>query len=75
MASGQQPGPLIGTGRSAGVYALDQDRVLRRFRSGYDARPEARVMTHLARAGFPVPRVYRADGRRRAEQAERSRLG
>jgi aminoglycoside phosphotransferase (APT) family kinase protein len=62
MTSDQPPGPLMGTGRSADVYALDQDRVLRRFRTDYDAQPEAQVMIHLARAGFPVPKVYQAEG-------------
>jgi len=62
MASGHQPGQLIGAGRSADVYALDQGRVLRRYRSDHDVRPEALVMTHLAQAGFPVPRVYHAEG-------------
>jgi len=62
MASGHQPGQLIGAGRSADVYALDQGRVLRRYRSDHDVRPEALVMTHLAQAGFPVPRVDHAEG-------------
>jgi aminoglycoside phosphotransferase (APT) family kinase protein len=56
-------GPLIGAGRSADVYAIGRDRVLRRFRTDYDARAEGAVMTHLAGAGFPVPRVYHAEGR------------
>jgi aminoglycoside phosphotransferase (APT) family kinase protein len=60
--STDQPGPLIGTGRSADVYAIGRDRVLRRFRTAYDVRGEAEVMTHLAGAGFPVPRVYHAEG-------------
>jgi aminoglycoside phosphotransferase (APT) family kinase protein len=62
MTSDQPPGPLIGTGRAADVYVLDRDRVLRRYRTDYDARPEAQVMIHLAQVGFPVPRVYRAHG-------------
>jgi hypothetical protein len=57
MASDEPPGPLIGTGRSADVYALGQDRVLRRIRTDFDVRPEAQVMIHLAQAGFPVPAV------------------
>jgi aminoglycoside phosphotransferase (APT) family kinase protein len=58
-----EPGPLIGTGRSADVFAIGRDRVLRRFRTDYDSRAEAAVMTHLAGAGFPVPRVHHAEGR------------
>ncbi|SDJ48665.1 phosphotransferase [Streptomyces indicus] len=52
---------LIGQGRDADVYALDETRVLRRYRSG--GRPterEARLMTHLAASGFPVPEVHGA---------------
>ncbi len=62
MATGEPPGPLVGSGRSADVYAIGQGRVLRRFRTPYDARAEADVMIHLAKAGFPVPAVYDADG-------------
>lgn len=62
MASDEPPGPLIGTGRSADVYALGQHRVLRRFRTDFDVQPEAQVMIHLAQAGFPVPAVYHAEG-------------
>jgi hypothetical protein len=57
-----QPGPLIGAGRAADVFALGSDRVLRRYRAGHSAEPEAAVMTYLAQAGFPVPRVYDASG-------------
>ncbi|GIJ12660.1 phosphotransferase [Micromonospora andamanensis] len=49
-------------GRDADVYALDDGRVLRRYRDGTDVAVEARFMSHLHAAGFPVPRVDRADG-------------
>ncbi|WBB53172.1 phosphotransferase [Verrucosispora sp. WMMD573] len=49
-------------GRDADVYALDDARVLRRYRDGTDVTVEARFMSHLHAAGFPVPRVHRADG-------------
>ncbi|MBQ1026573.1 phosphotransferase [Micromonospora sp. C95] len=49
-------------GRDADVYALDDGRVLRRYRDGTDVADEARFMSHLHAAGFPVPRVYRAAG-------------
>ncbi|MFD0373595.1 phosphotransferase [Streptomyces sp. NPDC059071] len=58
-------GALLGTGRSADVYALsgpDEGRVLRRYRDGGDTEPEARIMRDLARRGYPVPRVARAAG-------------
>ncbi|WP_433825795.1 phosphotransferase [Actinoplanes sp. CA-015351] len=54
--------PLIGTGRQADVFALDERRVLRRYRDGTDATPEAEIMTHLARFDFPIPQVYEVRG-------------
>lgn len=62
MAAAEPPGPLIGSGRSADVYAIGTDRVLRRFRRQYDMRGEAEIMVHLASAGFPVPAVYDVSG-------------
>jgi len=62
MATGDSPGKLVGAGRSADVFELDEDRVLRRFRFPYDVRAEAELMIYLDRAGFPVPKVYDADG-------------
>jgi aminoglycoside phosphotransferase (APT) family kinase protein len=56
------PGRLIGSGRAADVYELDGGRVLRRYRRAFDAGPEARLMTYLHSAGFPVPQVFDADG-------------
>jgi len=62
MSSDDRPGPLIGAGRTADVYAVGERRVLRRYRNGDSAEREAGVMTYLAQAGFPVPRVYDASG-------------
>lgn len=59
----ETPGELVGVGRAADVYALGQDRVLRRVRHPqYDSEPEARIMRYLADRGYPVPAVYDADG-------------
>lgn len=54
---------LLARGRDADVYALDDTTVLRRVRVPASSRTlhEARVMTHLAEHGFPVPRVHHAD--------------
>jgi aminoglycoside phosphotransferase (APT) family kinase protein len=62
MAGAEPPGPLIGAGRAADVYAIGAGRVLRRYRTPFGVQPEAAIMQHLDRAGFPVPKVYDADG-------------
>jgi aminoglycoside phosphotransferase (APT) family kinase protein len=56
------PGPLVGSGRSADVYAIDAGRVLRRYRVPLDVQAEATIMRYLDEAGFPVPKVYDAAG-------------
>jgi aminoglycoside phosphotransferase (APT) family kinase protein len=63
MSGEPPPGRLIGQGRAADVYELDGDRVLRRYRIDAEVTDEARLMEYLHSAGFPVPRVYQADGR------------
>ncbi|MBO1336998.1 phosphotransferase [Streptomyces sp. VRA16 Mangrove soil] len=49
--------PLLGSGRTADVYALDDAWVLRRCREGWDTRGEATFMTYVREHGFPAPRV------------------
>ncbi|MEV3854396.1 phosphotransferase [Streptomyces sp. NPDC050095] len=51
------PRELLGTGRTADVYALDDAWVLRRYRDGLDARAEGAVMTYVRDHGYPAPRV------------------
>jgi aminoglycoside phosphotransferase (APT) family kinase protein len=63
MPATDRPGQLLGTGRSADVYAIGVGRVLRRYRIPMDVAAEARMMRHLDAAGYPVPKVYEADGR------------
>ncbi|WP_327368218.1 phosphotransferase [Streptomyces sp. NBC_01217] len=58
-------GELLGAGRSADVYALDEKWVLRRYRDGMDATHEWTVMSYLSAHGYPVPRL----GPRNAETA------
>lgn len=53
---------LIGSGRTAAVYALDERRVLRRYLDGGDARAEAAVMAYAREHGYHVPEVHSADG-------------
>ncbi|MEU1483821.1 phosphotransferase [Streptomyces sp. NPDC005752] len=50
-------GPLLGSGRTADVYALDGPWVLRRYRHGIDTAGELAVMSYLSASGFPVPRI------------------
>ncbi|MBM2617763.1 phosphotransferase [Actinoplanes sp. LDG1-06] len=49
-------------GREADVYALGDGTVLRRYREGGDTAHEAAVMRHVSGLGYPVPRVFAADG-------------
>ncbi|MFF5981328.1 phosphotransferase [Streptomyces olindensis] len=52
------PGKLLGSGRRADVYEIDEAWVLRREREGGgDAAAEGAVMAHVYAHGYPVPRV------------------
>ncbi|GAA2621986.1 phosphotransferase [Paractinoplanes durhamensis] len=53
---------LFAAGREADVFALDGNRVLRRYRTGMDVAREAEVMAYVGGLGFPVPEVYAAAG-------------
>ncbi|MET8099864.1 phosphotransferase [Streptomyces sp. NPDC005236] len=54
-------GRLLGSGRSADVYEIDEAWVLRRDRGGWgDATAEAAVMQHVRSHGYPVPGVRAA---------------
>jgi aminoglycoside phosphotransferase (APT) family kinase protein len=50
-----QTGELVGSGRTADVFAIDDHWVLRRYRDGSDVTAEAAVMAYLAEHGYPVP--------------------
>jgi aminoglycoside phosphotransferase (APT) family kinase protein len=52
----------LAAGREADVFALDERRVLRRYRNGDDATGEARIMAYVAGLGYPVPEVFEAHG-------------
>ncbi|WP_037710015.1 phosphotransferase [Streptomyces griseus] len=51
-------GELIGTGRTADVFALGEDRVVRCHRDSEDATGEAVLMAYLAEHGYPVPTAW-----------------
>jgi aminoglycoside phosphotransferase (APT) family kinase protein len=55
-------GDPISSGRDADVFALDDDRVLRRNRSGRSTAVEASIVRHVTAHGFPAPLVFRAEG-------------
>ncbi|MFJ6611678.1 phosphotransferase [Streptomyces sp. NPDC091289] len=50
-------GQLLGSGRTADVYALDGSWVLRRYRDRADTTEELAVMSYVGAFGFPVPRI------------------
>jgi len=54
-------GRLLGSGRTADVYELDETWVVRRYRERYgDAAAEALIMEHVRGHGYPVPGVRAA---------------
>ena len=55
-------GPLLGAGRTSDVYAVDDDRVLRRVRPGIDLRREEAALVYATEHGYPAPRLLRVDG-------------
>ncbi len=51
-------GRLLGSGRSADVYEIDEAWVLRRDRDGWgDAAAEGAVMAYVREHGYPAPRA------------------
>ncbi|MDX2678484.1 phosphotransferase [Streptomyces sp. NY05-11A] len=51
-------GRLLGSGRTADVYEIDEAWVLRRDRDGWgDAAAEGAVMAHVREHGYPAPAV------------------
>jgi aminoglycoside phosphotransferase (APT) family kinase protein len=53
---------LLASGRTADVFALGPDRVLRRYRNGQAAEGEAEIMRYVGNLGYPVPAVYHVAG-------------
>ncbi|MEV6492649.1 phosphotransferase [Actinoplanes sp. NPDC051633] len=52
----------LASGQEADVYALDDHRVLRRYRRVTDCTAEAELMRYVGGLGYPVPEVHRASG-------------
>jgi aminoglycoside phosphotransferase (APT) family kinase protein len=49
---------LLAEGRASEIFALDDERVLRRFKAGGDPANEAHVMERALAHGYPVPQVF-----------------
>lgn len=60
-ATDATPGALIGQGRDGDVREFGPGRVIRVSRSAKDRTAQNELMTYLAEAGYPVPRVYPHD--------------
>ncbi len=62
MSDTQEPAPgeLLAHGRAADVYALDDRRVLRRYRqcAPFQTEREAKLIEHVRTHGFPTPAVH-----------------
>lgn len=56
------PGPLIGDGRAAQVFACGNGKVLRRYRGPHPTFDEAALMQYVFERGFPAPRIFEATG-------------
>jgi aminoglycoside phosphotransferase (APT) family kinase protein len=52
----------LASGREADVFALDDKRVLRRYRRAADTTGEAAAMAYVGGLGYPVPEVFAAQG-------------
>ncbi|MGV8978912.1 MAG: phosphotransferase [Cellulomonas sp.] len=55
-------GTPVASGREADIFALDEQRVLRRNRSGRSTAVEASIVRYVQAHGFPAPLVMRAEG-------------
>src|SRR4051812_37754173 len=55
-------GPVLGSGRTSQVYAVDDQRVLRRMRAGIDISGEAAALSYAVAHGYPAPRLYEVRG-------------
>jgi tRNA A-37 threonylcarbamoyl transferase component Bud32 len=54
---------LVGRGRDAEVFAIDDETVLRRYRARDVPDEEVAIMRHVHARGFPAPAVVRVAGR------------
>ena len=56
------PGPLLARGEDADVFAIDDTRVLRRYRRRAVPDGEVAIMRYVRERGYPAPRVIDVSG-------------
>jgi tRNA A-37 threonylcarbamoyl transferase component Bud32 len=56
------PGPLLARGEDADVFAIDDTRVLRRYRRRAVPEREVAIMRYVRERGYPAPRVIDVSG-------------
>ena len=56
------PGPFLARGEDADVFAIDERRVLRRYRRRAVPEGEVAIMRHVLERGYPAPRVFDVSG-------------
>ena len=56
------PGPLLARGGDADVFAIDEPRVLRRYRRRAVPEREGAIMRYVRDRGYPAPRVIEVSG-------------
>jgi tRNA A-37 threonylcarbamoyl transferase component Bud32 len=57
-----RPGPLLARGEDADVFAIDETRVLRRYRRRAVPEREVAVMRFVRDRGYPAPQVFDVRG-------------
>jgi tRNA A-37 threonylcarbamoyl transferase component Bud32 len=62
MTERSSPGPLLAHGEDADVFAIDETRVLRRYRRRAVPEREVAIMRYARDKGYPAPRVIEVSG-------------
>jgi aminoglycoside phosphotransferase (APT) family kinase protein len=62
MTDPSAPGPVLARGEDADVFAIDETRVLRRYRRRAVPQREVAIMRYVRDRGYPVPLVFDLSG-------------
>jgi aminoglycoside phosphotransferase (APT) family kinase protein len=62
MTDASAPGPVLARGEDADVFAIDETRVLRRYRRRAVPEGELAIMRYVRDRGYPVPLVFDMSG-------------